>query len=71
MLYLNKLLDAYRQKGITTPEAAVAEHYAHTQQASQTRPQGKVVREQQYTQREYTHSDDAADLLMEEGKHAK
>lgn len=72
MLYLNKLMDSYRQQGITTPEAAVAAHYAHTSaQAAPVRPQGKVVREQQYTQRQYTHSDDAADQLMEEDDHAQ
>lgn len=71
ILYLNKLLDSYRQQGITTPEAAVAAHYAHTSTQASAKPQGKVVREQQYTQREYTHSDDAADQLMEEDDHAQ
>jgi len=73
MLYLNKLLDSYRLQGITTPEAAVAAHYAHlgAKPAAPARPQGKVVREQQYTQREYTHSDDAADQLMKEDGDAK
>jgi len=67
MLYLNKLLETYRQQGITTPEAAVAAHQAYVtaQGAPAARPQGKVVREQQYTQREYVHTDDAADRLME------
>lgn len=73
MLYLNKMLDSFRQQGVVTAEAAVEAHkaYLNTQSAPVARNQGKVVNEQKYTQRTYTHSDDAADRLMEEENHAK
>ena len=59
MLYLDKLLEGFSQKHITTPEQAAAERAEHQQKAPAAasgapaaRPV-KTVREQQYTQREY------------------
>lgn len=47
--YLNKLLDTFRQEGVSTPEAAAAAH----EKAKPAAKAGKVVREQQYEQRQY------------------
>ena len=65
MLYLGKLLETFREQGVTTPEAAAAVHGAWREkhQPVQQKP-GKVVREQQYTQREYTNTLDALDQMM-------
>jgi len=49
MPYLNGVLDNFRKQGIFTPEAAAAAHAEHKPAAKQ----GKVVREQQYEQRNY------------------
>ena len=51
MPYLNGVLDNFRKQGIFTPEAALA---ARDQQKPAVAKPGKVVREQQYEQREYT-----------------
>ncbi len=76
--YLDKLLEIYHGKGIRTIEAAQAEREAFAQQQS-AKPAApargpRVVGEQQYTQREYTHTDDAIDAMMkkwqEENGHA-
>ena len=65
MLYLNKLLETFREQGVTTPEAAAAVHEAwRAKQTAQPAKTGKVVREQQYTQREYTNTLDALDQMM-------
>lgn len=71
MLYLDTLLSRFREKGITTMEAAVQERESHQQtlaarQAPQAAPARgpKVVEQQQYTQREYAHSEDAMDAMM-------
>ena len=66
MPYLGKLLETFRQQGVTTPEAAAAVHGAwrEKQQPQQTQRQGKVVSEQQYAQREYTNTLDALDRMM-------
>lgn len=63
MPYLDKLLEEFRRQGATTPDAAAAAHAAWKSKPAPTKP-GKVVREQQYTQREYTHNEDALDRLM-------
>ena len=70
MAYLNKMLKVFREKGITTMEAAKAERERFEQQPSQsTVPAAhapKVVGEQQYTQRTYTPTQDAMDAMMQE-----
>ena len=64
MLYLNRLLETFRQQGVTTPEAAAGAHAAW-QERGQTAPKpGKVVREQQYEQREYVSTMNALDRMM-------
>ena len=73
--YLDRILEVYHGKGIRTWEAAQLEHEAFQQtqagKADASRQNAnapargpKVVGEQQYTQREYTHSDDAVDAMM-------
>lgn len=54
MAYLDKLLEEFAHKSITTPEQAAAEYASHQQKdaVSSAKPV-KTVREQQYTQREY------------------
>ena len=66
MLYLNKLLETFREQGVTTPEAAAAVHAAWREkhQPAQQPKAGKVLRDQQYTQREYTNTLDALDQMM-------
>ena len=71
MLYLDTLLSRFREKGITTMEAAMQERESHQQtlaarQTAQAAPARgpKVVEQQQYTQREYTHTEDAMDAMM-------
>ncbi len=82
MGYLDKLLEVYQGKGIRTIEAAQAEREAFAAQRTMQPPQPgaapargpRVVGEQQYTQREYTHNEDAIDAMMrkwqEENGHA-
>lgn len=64
MPYLDKLLETFRQQGITTPEAAAAVHTTWREKQQPAQRQGKVVGEQQYTQREYTNTLDALDRMM-------
>ena len=71
MLYLDAVLSNYREKNITTLEEAARERAAHQQaQAKQPAQQNapargpKTVEQQNYTQREYTHTDDAMDAMM-------
>ena len=70
MLYLDAILSSFREKNITTIEAAMKERENHQQllvkQPAASAPvRGpKVVEQQNYTQREYTHSDDAMDAMM-------
>jgi len=70
MLYLDTVLGRFHEKGISTVEAAMQERENHQQtlakQPAQTNPvRGpKVVEQQNYTQREYTHSEDAMDAMM-------
>ena len=70
MAYLNKMLKVFREKGITTMEAAKAERERFEQQPSQSSAPAarapKVVGEQQYTQRTYTPTQDAMDAMMQE-----
>lgn len=68
--YLDKLLEIYHGKGVSTIEAVQAEREAFQQKAAgQPRQQlpargPKVVGEQQYTQRDYANTDDAIDEMM-------
>ena len=68
MLYMDKLLESFAQQGARTPEAVAAAHAAHqAQQGAQpvaNAPKGKVVREQQYEQREYENSPDIPEWMM-------
>ena len=70
MAYLNKMLKIFREKGITTMEAAKPERERFEQQPSQSAAPAarapKVVGEQQYTQRTYTPTQDAMDAMMQE-----
>lgn len=72
MPYLDKLLENFRQRGIATPEAAAAAHQAWQEQqgaaqAKLAKP-AKVVREQQYTQRDYEDSDDMPEWMRQRWK---
>ena len=79
MLYLDAVLGNFHEKGVATIEAARKER-EERQQALQKQPAAaalrgpKTVEQQQYTQREYTHSEDAMDAMMkqwqEENGHA-
>lgn len=71
MLYLDTVLSRFHEKGISTMEAAMQERESHQQalaakQPAQSAPgRGpKVVEQQQYTQREYAHTEDAMDAMM-------
>lgn len=65
MPYLDKLLEDFARRSIATPEQAAAERAEHQQKAAApaARPV-KTVREQQYTQREYVHTDDGLNQMM-------
>ena len=67
MVYLNHLLGDFHQKGVKDIESARAarESFAKAY-AAQEKPvrTGKTVEQQNYTQREYTHTDDAMDAMM-------
>ena len=67
MVYLNHLLGDFHQKGVKDIESARAAREsfakAYTAQEKPVRP-GKTVEQQNYTQREYTHTDDAMDAMM-------
>jgi len=71
--YLDKMLEIYRSKGITTLEAAQRERESFQQamaakgdapRAAAPARGPKTVEQQQYTQREYTHTDNAVDAMM-------
>ena len=73
--YLDRMLEVYRDKGVRTIEAAQQER-ERFQQSYQAGAEGskqphapargpKTVEQQQYTQREYTHSDAAVDAMMQ------
>ena len=71
MLYLDAVLTRFREQGITTMEAAMKDWANHQQaQAKQPAQQNvpargpKTVEQQNYTQREYTHTEDAMDAMM-------
>ncbi|MBQ8201145.1 MAG: DnaD domain protein [Clostridia bacterium] len=70
MGYLDKLLEIYHGKGIRTLEAAQQERETFAQSRGtnavvrQPVRGPKIVGEQQYTQREYTNTDDAIDAMM-------
>lgn len=73
MLYLNRMLEDFNTKGIRTIEAAEAAHQAWQQSSAaqngerKSAPRGpKVVREQQYEQREYENSTEVPDWLKED-----
>ena len=69
MAYLNKILKIFREKGITTMEAAKAERERFEQKptsAATPARQPKIVGEQQYTQRTYTPTQDAMDAMMQQ-----
>lgn len=73
MAYLDRIITSYHEKGITRTEDAIRERESHLQQLQQTQPAApsaaplrgpKVVEQQQYTQREYVHTEDAMDAMM-------
>ena len=71
MLYLDAVLGSFHEKGISTMDAAMKERENYQQtlaakQPAQTLPArgAKVVEQQQYTQREYVHTEDAMDAMM-------
>lgn len=71
MAYLDTVLGKFHEKGISTMEAALQERENHQQALAAKQPaQGtpvrgtKTVEQQQYTQREYAHTDDAMDAMM-------
>ncbi|MDD3214116.1 MAG: DnaD domain protein, partial [Eubacteriales bacterium] len=56
MAFMDKVLSGYRDAGVTTAEAAQADHAKRMetyQPSGKERPKTKTVVEQQYTQREY------------------
>lgn len=77
--YLDRMLEIYHAKGITTIAAAQQEREQFQQSAAAkaTTPNTipargpKVVGEQQYTQREYTHTDSAVDAMMKQWQEEK
>ncbi len=68
MAYLDAILDTFHTKGVRTMAAARQEREAFQAKAaaSATVRGPKVVGEQQYTQREYAHSEDAMDAMMKQ-----
>ncbi len=63
MLYLDKLLQAFHQQGITTEEAAAAAQKAFREEKKTKRPNRKTVSEQQYEQRDYKPSSELPDWM--------
>ncbi|MBQ7865662.1 MAG: DnaD domain protein, partial [Clostridia bacterium] len=61
MPYLNKLLDTFRQEGVLTPEAAAAAH----EKVKPAAKAGKVVREQQYEQRQYEENQQLPEWMQQ------
>ncbi len=75
MAYLDAMLENFHQKNIRTLEEAQQERerfrqeYAAKSGKAEAAPRGpKTVEQQNYTQREYTHTDDAMDDLMKDWK---
>lgn len=70
MAYLNGILRECRQQNITTPEEAVVRHREWKTDADRRRSEkrGKVVSEQQYTQREYEENSDLPDWMKKRWK---
>ena len=68
MVYLNHLLTDFHQRGVKDIDAARAarESFAKAAAQGEKKParNGKTVEQQNYTQREYTHTDDAMDAMM-------
>ena len=67
MVYLNHLLTDFHNKGVKDIESARAARESFAKAAAMAdKParSGKTVEQQNYTQREYTHSDDAMDAMM-------
>lgn len=73
MLYLDKLLEGFMLKNITTPEQAAASHAEHQQKpaAAPGAKPVKTVREQQYTQREYEETSALPDWMQQRLKEMK
>lgn len=67
MLVLNKKLEGYRERGITTEEQAAADESAWQERRGKEaagKKQGRVLKEQQYEQREYTEPDALPDWVQ-------
>ena len=71
MFYLNTVLKNLHDKNITTVEAAAADHEKHQAEYAAEAKKSvaairstKTVEQQQYTQREYVHTEDAMDAMM-------
>ena len=77
MPYLDRILSAWAADGIATPAQAAASQAAfQARQAEASVPAapargGKVVREQQYTQREYTNTDGLTERMAQRLKELK
>lgn len=71
MLYLDKLLKEYADKGIRTAEAAVKAHAAYQAQKDAKPAVGKPVQEQQYHQRTYEETNGMSDYMKELRKEMK
>lgn len=70
MPYLDKLLTAYHAQGLTTPEQIQAAR--QTEHAAPPAPRtGKVVREQQYTQRKYEETNELPEWMQRKIKELK
>jgi len=63
MAYLDKIMENLYRQGKVTPEEARANTGKKPDKPAR---QGKVVREQQYTQREYVHTEEELDRFMAE-----
>lgn len=69
--YLDKLLAAFHEQGIATPERAAEAHQAWKERngVQPAKPKaGKTVREQQYEQREYHDTDEMPEWMMRQWK---
>ncbi len=74
--YLDRMLEAYHGKGVRTFEAAQQEREAFQQSQSVKAAEAprsapvqrgpKTVEQQQYAQREYVHTENAADAIMKQ-----
>ncbi len=73
MAYLGTMLGSFQEKGVRDIAAARAERENHQKAYAQKADQPaarptKTVEQQNYTQREYTHTDDAMDAMMRRWK---